>query len=106
MEAALGNLFKNVSYARGGNCKLLFPMHPPLIVQIKIKIFQMLFEVNRKHSFRQSTTQTSLNSHRRWLEAWNFVFRKERDCSTCIYVQSGKNKGADQLRCNHAADLH
>ena len=29
-------------------------------------------------------TQTRLCSHRRWLEAWNLVFRKKRDCTICV----------------------
>ena len=31
--------------------------------------------------FRPGPTQTGLYSHRRWLEAWNFGFRKQRDCT-------------------------
>ena len=31
--------------------------------------------------FRPCPTQTGLCSHRRWLEAWNFGFRKKRDCT-------------------------
>ena len=31
--------------------------------------------------FRPGPTQTRLCSYRRWLEAWNFVFRKRRDCT-------------------------
>ena len=30
--------------------------------------------------FWPGPTQTRLCSHRKWLEAWNFVFRKKRDC--------------------------
>ena len=33
-------------------------------------------------------TQTGLYSHRRWLEAWNFQFRKQTDCT--IYVAKTK----------------
>ena len=38
--------------------------------------------------FRPVPTQTGLYSHRRWLEAWNFVYRKKRDCT--IYVAKTK----------------
>ena len=31
--------------------------------------------------FRPGPTQTGLYSHRRWLEACNFGFRKKRDCT-------------------------
>ena len=31
--------------------------------------------------FRPGLTQTGMYSHRRWLEAWNFGFRKFRDCT-------------------------
>ena len=51
--------------------------------------------------FRRGVTQTGLYSHRIWLEDWTFRFRKLRECT--IYV--AKNKGADQLRGYHAADL-
>ena len=33
--------------------------------------------------FRPAPTQTRLYSHRRWLEAGNFGFRKKRDCTIC-----------------------
>ena len=39
-------------------------------------------------TFRPGPTQTGLYSHRRWLEAGNFGFRKKRDCS--IYVAKAK----------------
>ena len=35
--------------------------------------------VNKRSGFRPCLTQTRLCSHRRWLEAWNFRFRKKRD---------------------------
>ena len=38
--------------------------------------------------FRPGPTQIGLYCHRRWLEAWNFGFRKLRDCS--IYVAKAK----------------
>ena len=31
--------------------------------------------------FQPDPTQTSLNSHRRWLEASSFGFKKKRDCT-------------------------
>ena len=34
--------------------------------------------------FRPGPTQTGLYSHRRWLEAGNFVFRNKRDCTTPV----------------------
>ena len=34
--------------------------------------------------FRQGPTQTGLYSHRRWIEAWNFGFRKLRDRTICV----------------------
>ena len=38
--------------------------------------------------FQPGPTQTRLYSHRRWLETWNFGFRKQRDCT----VQVAKTK--------------
>ena len=38
--------------------------------------------------FRPGPTQTGLYSHRRWLEAFNFGFRKKRDCA--IHVAKTK----------------
>ena len=34
--------------------------------------------------FRPGPTQIRLRRLRKWLEAWNFVFRKERDCTICV----------------------
>ena len=51
--------------------------------------------------FRPGPTQTGLYSHRRWLEAWNFVFRKGSDCT----IRCSENKDADQLRGYREADL-
>ena len=34
--------------------------------------------------FRPGLTQTSLYSHRRRLEAWNFGFMKKRECTICV----------------------
>ena len=44
--------------------------------------------------FRPGPTQIRLHSLRKWLEALNFVFRKERG----LYYPCSENKGADQLR--------
>ena len=38
--------------------------------------------------FQPGPTQTGLFSHWRWLEAWNFGFRKQRDCT----IQVAKTK--------------
>ena len=38
--------------------------------------------------FRPGPTQTRLYNHTRWLDALNFVFRKQRDCT--IYVAKTK----------------
>ena len=38
--------------------------------------------------FRPGPTQTGLRNHRRWLETWNFGFRKKRDCT----IQVAKTK--------------
>ena len=38
--------------------------------------------------FRRGPTQTGLYSQRRWLEAWNFGLRKQRDCT--IHVAKTK----------------
>ena len=34
--------------------------------------------------FRPGPTQIRLRRLRKWLEAWNFVFRKERDCTSRV----------------------
>ena len=54
-------------------------------------IWATLWE-NRSSGF---PTQTGLCSHRRWLEAWNFGFRKKRKCT----IQVAKNKGPAKLIC-------
>ena len=38
--------------------------------------------------FQPGSTQTGLYNHTKWLEAWNFVFRKKRDFT--IYVAKTK----------------
>ena len=42
----------------------------------------------RSSGVRPGPTQTGLCSHRRWLEAWNFTFRKKRKCT----IQVAKTK--------------
>ena len=42
-----------------------------------------MYELNDLE-FRPGMTQTGLYSHRRKLEAWNFGFRKKRDCTLCV----------------------
>ena len=51
--------------------------------------------------FRPGPTQIRLPPLRKLLEAWNFVFRKERDCT----IRCSENKGPDQLRGYREADL-
>ena len=36
---------------------------------------------NQQCGFRTGLTQTGLYKHRRWLETWNFGFRKKRNCT-------------------------
>ena len=36
---------------------------------------------NQQFGFRPGLTQNGLYSHRRWLEAGNFGFRKKRNCT-------------------------
>ena len=51
-----------------------------------------LYEPRRQKTglrgFRPGPTQTGLYSHWRWLETWNFAFRKQRDCA----IQVAKTK--------------
>ena len=62
-----------------------------------IKLIGLDFEPSHEKTnnlgFPPGLTQTSLHSHRRWLEAGNFRFRKE-----ILYCPCSKTKGADQLR--------
>ena len=50
----------------------------------------------------RSEKQSGLYGHKRWLEAWNFLFRKKRDCT----IFCSENKGTSQLRSYSAADMH
>ena len=61
-------------------------------------LFEPCHEKTNVLGFRSGLTQTTLYSHRRWLEAANFgcrnfSCRKKRYCT----IQVAKNKGADQL---------
>ena len=46
--------------------------------------FESVRQETKNLDFRPGLTQTSLYSHRRWLEAGNFVFRKWRNCSILV----------------------
>ena len=50
-------------------------------VCIDVVIYEPHCEKTGLRDFRPGPTQTRLYSHRRWLEAWNFGFRKWRDCT-------------------------
>ena len=41
-------------------------------------------EKTNNFCFRTDPTQTVLYKHRRWLEARNFGFKKERNCTSCV----------------------
>ena len=41
-------------------------------------------EKNQQYRFRPGPTQTGLYSHRRWLEAGNFKFRKRTNCTILV----------------------
>ena len=64
-------------------------------------ICELLHEKTNILGFSPGQTQIGLYSHRRGLEAFNFVFKKKRDCTICV----AKNKGADQLCSYCTADL-
>ena len=80
------------------------PRHPFMSVQADVFFFsifafmvfyrniEMINEPQREktcfHGFRPGPTQTGLYSHRRRLEALNFTFRKQRNCT--IYVVKTK----------------
>ena len=57
------------------NCATHFKHHSEAI------IYEPRSEKTGLRGFRPGPTQTGLYSHRRWLEAGNFVFRKYRDCT-------------------------
>ena len=45
------------------------------------RIYEPYCEKTGLRGFRPGLTQTRLYSYRRWPEAWNFGFRKKRNCS-------------------------
>ena len=51
--------------------------------------------------FRPGPTQTGLYSHRRWLEAWNFEIRKQRDYT----INVAKTKALISCAVHRTADL-
>ena len=50
--------------------------------------YEPVYEKTNNLVFRPGLTQTRLYSHRRWLEAGNFLFRKQRNCT--IHVAKTK----------------
>ena len=56
-------------------------------------IYELRCEKTGLRGFRPGPTQTGLCSYRRWLEAWNFRFRKKGDCS----IRVAKTKGLISL---------
>ena len=52
--------------------------------EISVVIFEPRCKKTGLRGFRPGPTQTGLHSHRRWLEARNFVFRKKRDFTICV----------------------
>ena len=53
-----------------------------VILKMSLVMRNPIFGVRHGH------TQTGLHNHRRWLAAWDFGFRKKRDCT--IYVAKTK----------------
>ena len=49
-------------------------------------LFEPRCEKTSLRGFRPGQTQTELHSHRRWLETWNFGFKKKRDCTIRVAV--------------------
>ena len=68
---------------------------------IDYRLFEPRSEKIGLRGFRPGPTQTGLSNHWRWLEAWNFGFRKKR----AWYYPCSENKDADQLRGCREADL-
>ena len=48
---------------------------------MRLVLYEPRCEKTGLRGFRPGPTQTGLCSYRRWLEAWNFGFRKYGDCS-------------------------
>ena len=59
-----------------------------LLQTIQSELFEPRSEKTGLRGFQPGPTQTGLYSHRRWLEAGNFVYRKKRDGT--IYVAKTK----------------
>ena len=47
-------------------------------------LFEPRCEETGLRDFQKGMTQTRLYNNRRWLETWNFRFRKESDCTICV----------------------
>ena len=47
-------------------------------------IMSLVVKKTGLRGFRPGLTQTGLCSYRRRQEAWNFAFRKKRDCTICV----------------------
>ena len=62
--------------------------HLPLICSTWQTPNELRHEKTCLRGFLPSLTQIGLYSHKRWLDAWNFGFRKWRDCT--IYVAKTK----------------
>ena len=52
--------------------------------------FEPVREKTKQFGFQPGSTQIRLYSHKRWLEAWNFGFKKKRGCT--IRVAKAKIK--------------
>ena len=64
-------------------------MYESLCAYVHVEtLFEPRCEKTGLQGFRPGLTQTGLCSHRRWLEAWNYGFRKKRDCT--IHVAKTK----------------
>ena len=86
-------LFREVSSSSGclGWAALFYcgtPWAFHIIILGSLNWFEPRYEKTGILGFRPGPTQTRLYSHKRWLEACIFVFRKERDCT--IYVAKTK----------------
>ena len=66
---------------------LLICINPKIVFSRRTSYYSVLcephHEKNQQCGFPPGQTQTNLCSHRRWLEARNFGFRKYRNCSIC-----------------------
>ena len=70
------------------NCSLCFCICKLLVLSCKGSKYEPVREKTNNLGFRPGPTQTGLYSHRKWLEAGNFGFRKKRDCT--IHVAKTK----------------